>query len=351
LARRLLKALDMNRELFSTSTSTKHVPHADVLNSELAPAYAFTSKHALAHYAATGCLSSTFYASAELQLETVLALAESVPAEFVARTAVWARSRGFMKDLPALLVAYLTVREPIVAERIFSRVIDDTKMLRNFVQIVRSGAIGRRSLASFPKRLVKRWLAAKTPEQLFRGSIGDRPSLGDVIKMAHPRPDDASRAALYAYLSGRSFDVDALPENARAFELWKRDRRGEPPAVPFQLLTALELDASDWAVIARRASWQETRMNLGAFARHGVFASKKTTEIVARRLRDREEVRRARVLPYQLLVAYLTAGDHVPGSVRDSLSAAMEIALENVPEVPGKVYVCPDIEPETSGQT
>jgi hypothetical protein len=49
---------------------------------------------------------------------------------------------------PAVLVAYLSVVAPELAEQIFDRVIDDAKMLRNFVQVVRSGQLARRSLAS-----------------------------------------------------------------------------------------------------------------------------------------------------------------------------------------------------------
>lgn len=326
----------MNRDLFNTKKT-------NTLNSELAPAYAFSAAHALAQYASTGCLNQTFYASAEMQLQTVLVLADQVPAELVAKIAIWAREKSFMKDLPALLVAYLTVRDPQIADRVFDRVIDDTKMLRNFVQILRSGLVARRSLASMPKRLVKRFLASRTPEQLFRGSIGEKPSLGDVIKMAHPRPDDATRSALYAYLTGRSYDVSALPEIVRAFEQYKAKPHGEPPPVPFALLTALELGAPEWSAIAKRASWQETRMNLNTYARHGVFSSKNTAAAIAARLKDREAIRRSKVLPYQLLMAFLAADQQIPRIVKDALEAALDVALENVPRIDGKVYVCADV--------
>lgn len=53
--------------------------------------------------AATGCLHGTFYASAQQQLQTVLELCAQVDDLFIARTAVYCRERGFMKDMPALL--------------------------------------------------------------------------------------------------------------------------------------------------------------------------------------------------------------------------------------------------------
>ncbi len=71
--------------------------------------------------------------------------------------------------------------------------IDDGRMLRNFVQIVRSGVAGRKSLGTLPKRLVREWFDARADEQLFRASVGNDPSLADVIRMVHPQAGDAER--------------------------------------------------------------------------------------------------------------------------------------------------------------
>src|ERR1700679_1057920 len=57
------------------------VPQTDTVNEAGGPAYAFSRKHALAQYAATGCLNTTFYATAEDQLQKVLSLANQVDAE------------------------------------------------------------------------------------------------------------------------------------------------------------------------------------------------------------------------------------------------------------------------------
>jgi 60 kDa SS-A/Ro ribonucleoprotein len=330
-----------NKNLFQTLAG-KLLRRTDAVNSEGAPAYAFEARHALAQYAATGCLNGTFYSTASTQLDAVLKLCDRVPADFIAKTAVYCRERGFMKDMPALLVALLSVQDAAACERVFDRVIDDGKMLRNFVQIVRSGQIGRKSLGSMPKRLVQRWFASRTDEQIFRASVGQAPSLGDVIKMAHPRPDTASRRALYAYLAGRPYDFDALPPLVQQLERYKH-QAAELPDVPFQMLTALPLDRAAWATIARNATWTQLRMNLSTFARHGVFDSRSLTKLVADRLRDRDAIRRARVLPYQLMTAYLAASSDVPSAVREALQDAMQIALVNVPTFDGKIYVCCDV--------
>ena len=192
------------------------------MNHGRAPAYAFSPRHQLAQLAATGCLSTTFYANAQDQLDHVKALLAQVDASFVARTAVYARQAGFMKDMPALLAASLAVQDVALLKTVFGRVIDNGKMLRNFVQILRSGALGRRSLGSRPKKLVQDWLCQATEQQLLQASIGNEPSLADVVKMVHPKPAEAWRAAWFAWLIGKPYVLEALPPVTQAFELFKR---------------------------------------------------------------------------------------------------------------------------------
>jgi 60 kDa SS-A/Ro ribonucleoprotein len=331
-----------NKTLFKSLVG-KLIPLADARNEHNAPAYALTPKQALAQYAATGCLSATFYAGAEEQLAVVLALCEKVSPVFVAKTAVYARERGLMKDMPALLLAVLAAKDVRLLAQVFPRVVDNGKMLRNFVQVVRSGAAGRKSFGSAPKRLMREWLEARDPSALFRASVGQSPSFADIVKMVHPRPRDAEREALYGYLVGREFDVEALPRLVRRFEAFKAGDRSLVPDVPFQMLTALELGTAEWTAIARRAPWRMTRMNLNTFARHGVFEQPGLAELIAQRLADPEQVKKARVFPYQLMMAYASADERVPEVVLDAIQDAMETAISNVPQIEGKVYVCADV--------
>ena len=331
-----------NRNLFRSLVGTL-VPATNATNKAGGPAYEMTSEQALAQYVATGCLNATYYASAEDQLEKVLDLARKVDSEFLARLAVFARESGGMKDAPALLCAILSARSPEHLARVFPRVIDNGKMLRNFVQVVRSGAVGRKSLGTLPRRLVREWLAARDGTTLFRASVGKQPSLADVIRMVHPRPADSARQALYGYLIGKEVEKAELPEAIRQFEAYKAKETRQVPDVPFEMLTALELGRDEWTAIAKNASWQMTRMNLNTFARHGVFETDGMADLVASRLASPEAVAKARVFPYQLLVAYSSAGEGVPTVVKESLQDAMELAIANVPRIEGNVFVCPDV--------
>ncbi len=161
--------------------------------------------------------------------------------------------------------------------------------------------------------------------------------------MVHPKPASAERRALYAWLIGKPYDVAALPEAVRAFEAFKRDPTAPVPDVPFQMLTSLNLTPEHWGKIAQNAGWQMVRMNLNTFDRQCVFAIPGMTEKIAARLKDEAEIKRARVLPYQLMAAYVAASEDVPLEVREALQDAMEIAIANVPAIAGNIVVCPDV--------
>ena len=333
-----------NKTIFQTFKGM-FTPKADTFNEAGGTAYKLSPKQALAQYAATGCFNHTFYADADEQLDAVLDLANELDGEFVAKTAVFAREKGFMKDMPALLLAVLSVKDKELFERAFPRVIDNGKMLRNFVQIMRAGAVGRKSLGSLPKRMVREWFEKRSAEQIFQQSVGQSPSIADILKMVHPKPIDAEREALYGYFIGREIDANKLPEIVKQFERFKNGESTEVPNVSFQMLTALPLGEKEWAEIARNAGWQMTRMNLNTFQRHGVFADEAMVELIAERLGNAESVRKARVFPYQLLSAYsaASANKEIPRAISEALQDAMEIATENVPAIKGKVWIFPDI--------
>jgi 60 kDa SS-A/Ro ribonucleoprotein len=333
-----------HKNLFKSATSKP----ADTYNQAGGRAYAFSPEHALAQYAATGTFNQTYYATELDQLQKVAELAAKVDPLFLAKTAVYCREKNLMKDMPAFLTAFLSVKDTALFSRVFPRTIDSGKMLRNFVQVVRSGAVGRKSLGSAPKRMARKWFSARSPETIFRQSLGNDPSMKDVIKLVRPSPKndkgetDLVREALYGYLIGKEVAQGDLPATVQAFESWKTNR-GDLPDVPFEMLTALELTTEQWTEIAKHMSWTQLRMNLNTLHRHGVFTSTAMVEYVARQLRDPALVRRSRVFPYQLMTAFKAQKAEMPQAITLALQEAMEIAIENVPKVDGKIFLCPDV--------
>lgn len=336
-----------NTSLFTSASSKASKPNTT--NKAGGTAYQLDAEAALAQYACTGTFNDTFYSTAETQLKEVLDLANKVSPEFLAKTAVYARRESFMKDMPAFLLAVLSTRDVELFKKTFPKVIDNGKMLRNFIQIMRSGAVGRKSLGSAPKKLIRQWLASRTDKQIFHDSVGNSPSMADIIKLVHPTPETHSREALYAYILGKkltSEQEEALPQNVKDFEAFKKDvnvANGGIPDVPWQMISSLPLDERHWKVIAKHAKWMMTRMNLNTFNRHGVFNDPAMVKMIAERLSSEKEIKSAKAFPYQLLTAYLNSEGTVPVEISNALQQAVEVATQNVPTYNGKVYVMIDV--------
>lgn len=335
----------MNTALFG-STKGPLAPPADTVNVAGGKAYAMGAEATLATLVATGTLNDQFYTEAKEQLESVLKIASGCSSEYIAKCSVFGRQRGFMKDMPALLLAILAGRKTDDARAslslAFPRVIDNGKMLRNFVQMVRSGAAGRKSLGSQPRRLVAEWLLSRSPTEVYRQSVGDKPSMADVVRLARPKPGTAEQSALFAYLIGKEHIHENLPAIVRELEAWRAKPTAEIPRVPWEMLTSGEITPEHWKQIARNATWTQLRMNLNTFQRHGCWDDPKLVEYAAKRLADPHLVRSSRCFPYQLLAAFAHATD-VPTALRLALQDAMEVACENVPAIEGVVHVYPDV--------
>lgn len=337
----MIKEYNMaNKQIFNTRAAP---PRADTRNRAGGQAYRLPPRQQLAQLVATGCLNRTYYADAEAQLSDVLALAKSVDAEFVARAAIWSRQHAHMKDMPALLTAVLAAQGSPHLPRVFAQVINSGKMLRNFVQIMRSGVTGRKSLGTRPKKLVQAWLNNANEGQLLAAAVGNQPSLADVVKMVHPKPTEIWREAFFAWLIGREHNPLALPPNTQALQAFRAKTSTNVPDVPFLLLSNETLSTAQWVNVARGMSWQALRMNLNHLARHGVFASPKVAAQLARRLADPAAVAAARVYPYQLLMAYRHMDAAVPLVIREALQDALDHALANIPHLGERVVVCPDV--------
>jgi 60 kDa SS-A/Ro ribonucleoprotein len=253
-----------------------------------------------------------------------------------------------MKDMPAFLSVVLAATDPKLFRKVFRKVIDNGKMLRNFVQMARSGAVVDRVFnmsSGTCRHAIQEWFDNKSPFALFKASIGNDPSMKDILRMARPKPNTAEKEALYGYFLGKDVALDKLPEIVRQYEEYKRTKKGPVPDVDFRMLDSLGIGDKEWIEIARRAPWQMTRMNLNTFARHGVFKDKEVTQMVAARLRNAEEIAKARQFPYQMYTAWqaIDTSAGIPFEIKDALQDAMEISINNVPEIPGQIYVCMDM--------
>ncbi len=278
---------------------------------------------------------------------------------FLAKLTIYSRERALMKDMPAALLVMLSKRDPQLAQRAFDRVVDNGRVLRTLLQMIRSGQFGRKSLSASLQRAFQRWLNSASVEKLLSASIGADPSLRDVLRLARPTPKDNERRALFGWLTDKPIERWApateaeLPEQVRALGAYRRAATPEEQVDILRTLRArwdLLADAARgplvWQAIARQMGPQALRMNLNTLVRHEVFEGRDGAELakyVAGRLADADEIRRSRQFPYQFLAAYLNAGDTVPHEIKAALHQAAEIACGNVPQLPGPVVIGVDV--------
>ena len=336
------KKLFASKKSSVIKNSALPVKATNTVNNAGGVAYSLSDKAALAQLAMTGCFNGTYYVTDQDQLKKTLELANKLDPKYVAKLAVYARQKGLMKDMPAVLAAVVAGKDSELLSKIFDRVIDNPKMLRNFVQVIRSGVTGRKSLGTRPKKLVQDYLNSLTDDQLFKADVGNDPSLQDIVKLVHPKPANKQRSALYGYLLDKEYNKRDLCAIAKNYESFKKDMTGEIPDVPFQMLTQLPLTDAHWKQIAENATWTQTRMNLNTFARHGVFNDAALVKAVATKLQDENQIKRAKVFPYQLFSAFKNVEGTVPTKVTVALQQAAEVALGNIPEFNGKVFVLVD---------
>ena len=353
-----------NKTLFSKNVKSTTVKLT--VNEAGGKAIAYSDKHALAQLACTGTFNGTFYANESDQLAKVKELVNKLKGDpkFIAQIAIYARQSGYMKDMPAYLVAVLaTLNQPELFKKTFEQVIDNVKMLRNFVQIGRSGEAGKviNMSSGAVRKAIGNWFLGRSAEAIFRGSIGNDPSLKDVLRMARPKPENQTKASLYAYLRESPIEngnfvtrdkdgkvmysnpISELPQLVKDFEVFKKTKKGEIPQVDFRMLDSI-LTADQLKELWNKqvnGSWQLVRMNLNNFQKYGVFNDSANVKTVVSKLTNEEEIAKAKAFPYQLLVAYLNTTD-VPFEVKEALQDAMEKSVDNVPKFEGKGYVCVD---------
>lgn len=306
-------------------------------------AYAMTHEHALAQYAVTGMLDNRVLQSAQVEFERVMAIADKCSSEYIAKVAIYAHEKGLMKDMPALLLAILLKRNKAIFGPVFDRVITNGRMLRTFVNIVRSGRLGYRSFGTLAKRKIQEWLNSASDKTIVNASIGNSPSLKDVIFMVHPKAPNENRNQLYRWVCDMEYHESKLPEQLQKYLQLKRnpDAAETLPDVPFQMYTSMGLTTEGWKHIAKNATWNQTRMNLATFDRHGVFSDSSMKSYVAEKLTSRRDILGSKAMPYSIFSAYKAS--NFSTEIKDALNTAANISLENVPEIEGKTVIAIDI--------
>lgn len=337
-----------NKNMFSnhsTDRGSATVQKADTRNPAGGLAYKLSPRQALAQIAAVSMMGNSFYQNSEEIFNALVVLASHPDNtdEFIAKAAIYARQNGYMKDTAAILTAMLHARKSPYFEQAFNGAIDSPRVLRTFVQIVRSGRLGRTSLGATGKRAISGWFNRKSPHALIRGSVGNDPSLHDVIYLAHPKPENAEKGAVIGYLAGKVPGTDEqLPSFIRQYEKFRaKPGKTLPEGIPFRMLTDLELTDAQWRQIGYGMSITELVYNLSTLDRHNAFKDEAFVEHVVERLMDHKAIADQKIMPHTLMNAYFS-GD-APMAVKGALDHAIIMSLDNIPYLGENIVIAVDV--------
>lgn len=335
----------MNKHMFASQGGIPKIdPSRITTNAAGGITVSMTDTNALAQMAMTGCFNDTFYTDASLQLELLKSTINKVDTPDLADITVYAKEYGYMKDMPVYLLASILARgETVVFHELFPLIIRSLKDLRNFVMIMRSGQVGRRSLGYAAKKACQRWLEARHATSLFRQSYGNDPSVADLIHMIHPKTAYTDKEALYAWFLDKDYQEDKLPDITRQFLAFCRGEDVKIPNLPLPMLMGHNITDAQWKELALTVSWQTLRMNLNNFSKHHVFDDKSVRDQVCARLTDEKEISRAKLFPYQLYTAIRFANEDMPRHILLALNDAMELSVKNVPAFPDDTIIALDV--------
>lgn len=306
-----------------------------------------------------GAEGGTYYvAEKELVLRNVAVLNRCIAAD-PARTAatiaeVSASGRAFKNDVAAFCVAYMASlggAPRFAAYKILSKVFRTGRSFLEFHQSldklkVKSNMSRRKAYG--------RWLADRKPSELAYQALKYRTSgtleMKDLIKYAHIKAD-AETMNVFAYLLEKEVpNYEGLPDIVHGWEAMKRTTTPAEAAALVQkhrltwefVLGQWQGDKDVWTALLRNLPYTALIRNLARISSYDLLAvGSDNAKYVRDRLTDGDNLRKARVHPMTLLIAWKTyaAGGSlgktklewkVNSIVRDALEEAFYLAFDAI---------------------
>ncbi len=292
-------------------------------------AYRMAAEQELLHAVLTTFLEDKFYESGDARLVRIQNLVREVKPEFVANLAVIARKEFNLRSVTHLLIGELAKihkGDSLVMKTIIEAAIrpDDLLEIVSYVgtplpKQVKRGV--RNALLKF-----NRYQLAK-----YKGE-GKAVSLVDLFNLVHPKVQHADKEQKKAW-------KDLMTGKLVSFDTWEtdlsaaKDEKGRKKALE--------------ALIAEdKMGYMALLRNLNNAVKYDVNDA--TIKRIVKKLTDPEEVKKSKQLPFRFVTAY----DNVKGNRQfaDAISEAMDIAVDNTPELKGDLLIAVDSSGSMSGE-
>lgn len=320
-------------ELFATGTPQSNAVPSSVSTAKQSPnnagGYTFelSPLKRLERFLVLGSERPTYYATASKLTKDnaacVVELWEKEPMKIVSLIRDVSFNALAPKNSPAIFALALGMTSTnVVARKLASTAVNDVcRTSTHLFEFVETCMALKKGFGRIMKRTVANWYKNKSDEQLAYQLVKYRQRNGftheRLIRLSHPKHEilSPSRSAMYDWLRGRNTFSEILPDIIRSHELAMAFSETETDAVvnlaydlPWEALpTWANTKAEVWRAMLPKMGLTALLRNLGNMTRIGVFNDAGISfNVVDTRLRDDNELMRARIHPYGILLALRT---------------------------------------------
>jgi 60 kDa SS-A/Ro ribonucleoprotein len=282
----------------------------------------------------TSFVQDQYYRKANRSMAQLSALVQQVAPDFAAKAAIYARNEYGMRSITQILAAELaaTASGQAWAKAFYDRIVRRPDDMLEIAAAYR--AKGGKNLPNAMKKGFAAAFDRFDGYQLAKyRAEGKTFKLVDLVNLVRPVPTERNAEALRALVAGELKNTDTW--EAKLSQAGQTAETDEAKA---------ELKAEAWAELLRndKLGYLALLRNLRNIAEQ---ANAEVLALALTALTDRKRIKGSLVMPFQLLVAMdAIEATQVDAKrlIKDALTDALEISLDNVPRFAGKTLVVLD---------
>jgi 60 kDa SS-A/Ro ribonucleoprotein len=314
-----------NKKVKKTNTTTNFAGGA---------AYQQTPEMELVSILLTSFAQDQFYRSANQTFADLETLVGKVKPEFAAKAAIYARNEYGMRSITHVLATQLA---PKVAGQVWGKAFYDRIVRRPDDMLEIAAAYRAGGGKNMPNAMKKGFATAFDRfdgYQLakYRGE-GNAFKLVDLVNLVHPVATERNAEALRALVAGTLKNTETW--EAKLSQTGKIAETADEKA---------ELKAEAWADLVKngKLGYLALLRNLRNIVEQ---TSGEITDLALAALTDRKRIKSSLVMPFQILVgmdAIKATSVSAKRKIKEALTDALEISLDNVPHFEGKTLIVLD---------
>ena len=315
-------------------------PLSDHVNKEGFPSYSRTPEEDVVNVLMTGSTANTFYVKAAAKVAENVSVLESYnDNEFLAKATVYARNEGYMREMPIASAVVLSKKDKDMFREVIHRVCRNPHDWQKLIDIARSKVI-RNGVGRVIKKEIIKAIANMSPYHAMKYPK----AVKDMIRIA--RPAESVNPVVIKYIMEGKHEGDEQLEALYKLKNTKDEneiiRLIQDGKLPYEVVTGSvpKMTPKIWEALLYQAPYFNLLRNLNNFERNGVFSIDENLTYATKRLTEPEAIKRSKLFPFRFYIAYKMISNEY---LRNALERAMEISVENVPMLEGKVAIAPDV--------